>query len=240
MKKTTLLISGLLISTAAGAQSVMCLPCQPGTYNDGTSTTCKPCETGGQYMGATTCATFGCPEGFYCAKVGSNIQSFSCPVGSYCPANSTAPITCWANNYCPAGSSAPTACPSNSSSIAGSSKASDCIGKGGQYCAPMNQNKNSNGTTYSVSSNNYGIKNSTWACTTSNSTKPTSVGNQCTGGAYCWCAYSKTEGASAFSNLAWSSWVFYYAVSATNCANNCAYYCARDVNSSNYGGAVAW
>ncbi|MDR2098941.1 MAG: hypothetical protein LBO78_02850 [Rickettsiales bacterium] len=48
MRKTTITLAGMLlaISTSAGAQGVMCLPCLPGTYSDGTMTACKPCPAG--------------------------------------------------------------------------------------------------------------------------------------------------------------------------------------------------
>jgi hypothetical protein len=140
-------------------------------------------------------------------------------------------------------------------------------GNGGQYCAPTNRNEcteyadwtgGSNicyigsavnpwaawdGTTsesspYRAIYNGYGIKASTWACT-SGSAPGSDSDDQCRGGSNCWCAYSKSPDTdpSTFTDGHWSSWAYNSdRGSEASCADLCPYLCAVGADS----GSVEW
>ena len=74
-----------------------------------------------------------------------------------------------------------------------------------------------------------------YRCSTTNGTQNV-AGNpgSATSGQYCWCRYSKNDFTKVLTGTAcgitkYSAWVFHGArVSASSCADNCAYYCSDD------------
>jgi hypothetical protein len=74
------------------------IPCDPGYYNNGTTTICHPCEKGSfqSNKGATSCLF--CPEGFYSDAV-ARTKCEPCKVGHECPYGSKIPVICKEGDY---------------------------------------------------------------------------------------------------------------------------------------------